>query len=197
MPQPRACHKTETLGLISLGSNVAEQSCQPLDRLRQALLDFADHEIVIRAASQFYQTPFSPANQGADFVNAVAIVSATFSAEQVLERLHRIEKAHNRTRTSRWADRTLDLDLLAWGEDVAPSRAIYQKWRDLPPESQREQTPNELILPHPRLQDRAFVLVPLAEIWTTWRHPVSNDSVADMLAALPENDKSTVIPLGN
>jgi 2-amino-4-hydroxy-6-hydroxymethyldihydropteridine diphosphokinase len=197
MPQPRACHKTETLGLISLGSNVADESYQPLDRLRRALLDLADHGIVIRAASQFYQTPFFPANQGADFVNAVAVIASALPPDVILERLHHIEKAHNRTRTTRWADRTLDLDLLAWGDVVAPSRAIYQKWRDLPPELQREDTPETLILPHPRLQDRAFVLVPLLEVWTTWRHPVSGDSVADMLAALPEIDKSTVIPLGN
>lgn len=195
MSQPTGCHKAETYGLISLGSNVLTQRYQPLDRLRKALSDLDDAGLVIRTTSQMYHTPFFPPNQGADFVNAVAIVSGPFCAHEVLERLHQVENDHNRVRERRWADRTLDLDLIFWGEEVLPNETTYQRWRDLPLEKQMAETPQELILPHPRVQDRAFVLVPMTDVLPSWIHPVSGESVDEMLAALPESDKSAIKPL--
>ena len=65
----------------------------------------------------------------------------------------------------------------------------------LDPARQRVEAPDRLILPHPRLQDRAFVLIPLADICPGWRHPVTGASVSDMIAALPEADKEAIWPL--
>lgn len=197
MSQPTGGHKTETIGLIALGSNLKTPNCIPLDRLRKALIDVAEAGLTIRASSRFYHTPFFPANQGADFVNAVAVISGEFSAHEVLACLHQIEEAHDRKREKRWADRTLDIDLIAWGTGVLPDAVTFNRWRDLALEQQKIETPDQLILPHPRLQDRAFVLVPLAEVLPTWKHPVTDESVQDMLDALPESDKSEVIPLEN
>lgn len=197
MSQPSRGHKTVTIGLISFGSNVATRRYQPLDRLRKALADVHEAGLMIRKASQLYHTPFFPANQGADFVNAAAVCSGDFSASEALERLQAVENDHNRVRGERWADRTLDLDLIFWGEDVLPDLATHDRWRALPLDQQKQETPTELILPHPRLQDRAFVLVPMKEILPTWVHPVTGDSVDQMLNALPESDKSAIKPLGN
>lgn len=195
MSQPKECNNAETIGLISLGSNMLTQRYQPLDRLRKALKDVAEAGLVIRSVSRMYQTPFFPPNQGADFVNAVAIITGKLSAREVLERLHRVESDHNRVREQRWADRTLDLDLIFWGDSVLPDTATFQVWRDLPLEKQMVETPKELVLPHPRLQDRAFVLVPMKDVLPDWVHPVSNESVDEMLAALPETDKMDIKPL--
>ncbi|NIZ15523.1 2-amino-4-hydroxy-6-hydroxymethyldihydropteridine diphosphokinase, partial [Phaeobacter sp. HF9A] len=100
-----------------------------------------------------------------------------------------------RTRTERWGMRTLDLDLLAVDQQVLPDRQTYERWRDLAPERQRVDAPEQLILPHPRVQDRAFVLVPLADIAPDWRHPVLGQSVAQMLAARPKVEKDEVTAL--
>ncbi|MEH6833313.1 MULTISPECIES: 2-amino-4-hydroxy-6-hydroxymethyldihydropteridine diphosphokinase [Falsihalocynthiibacter] len=195
MPQPTECHNAETIGIVSLGSNVITPQFQPLERLRRALVDLGDVGITLKKTSQFYHSPFFPANQGADFVNAVAVVSGPLIAREVLSRLHAIEAKHDRTRESRWADRTLDIDLIAWGDGIQPDVETFSYWRDLPMERQKALTPDQLILPHPRLQDRAFVLVPLNDVFPTWKHPVTGESVAEMLNALSESEKSAIIPL--
>lgn len=102
-----------------------------------------------------------------------------------------------RTRGVRWGTRTLDLDLIACGDAVLPDLTTYLHWRDLPLEAQMQAAPQELILPHPRMQDRAFVLVPMADIAPDWVHPVLDRSVRQMLAALPAAACAEITPLAD
>ncbi len=91
--------------------------------------------------------------------------------------------------------RTLDIDLLAMGDSVLPDASTQDAWRGLAPDLQSREAPDQLILPHPRLQDRAFVLAPLADIEPDWVHPRTGRSVREMLAALPAEDRDAVKPL--
>lgn len=114
--------------------------------------------------------------------------------ESLLIKLHEVEDVFGRERPSRWAQRTLDIDLIAYDDLVMPDRETFQHWMNLPLEEQMKQAPDQLILPHPRVQDRAFALIPLSDVAPDWRHPVLGKSIKEMVEALSEDEKSEVSP---
>lgn len=126
---------------VALGANLEN----PVLHVRQALseLDAIERTRVLAASSLYRTAPVGYADQP-DFINAVAKLQTGLSPRELLDALHVIEGRHGRRRSIRNAPRTLDLDLLLYGMLVL-----------------REE---ELTLPHPRMHERAFVLIPLAEI---------------------------------
>jgi 2-amino-4-hydroxy-6-hydroxymethyldihydropteridine diphosphokinase len=181
--------------VIALGANLPGQDGGPANSLKRAIVLMAAAGLEMRAVSRFYETPCFPADAGPDYVNAVVMMRSASAPREVLELLHRIEAGMGRTRETRWGMRTLDLDLIAVGDMVLPDRATHATWRDLPAAEQRLRAPEELILPHPRLAERAFVLVPLSDIAPDWVHPVTGLSVIQMRDALPQADLKAVKPL--
>ncbi len=142
---------------IGLGANLGE----PASALREALLAIAalpDSRLV--ATSSFYRTaPID--SSGPDYLNAVVRLDTFLGPLALLAELQRIEHAHGRERPYRNAPRTLDLDLLLYGDECIASPA--------------------LTVPHPRLHERAFVVRPLAEIAPQLSIP-GRGRVADLLA---------------
>ena len=176
--------------LISIGT----AGTTPQQIVRTAISEIG-HEIdSVAKISGLYLTSSFPAGSGPDFVNAAIRIETDRAPVEILAILHRIEAAAGRVRTGRWGPRTLDLDLLAVGDLVLPDAATQGRWRALSLADQQRLTPEGLVLPHPRLQDRAFVLVPLADIAPAWVHPLLGLSVAAMLAALSATDRAAVIP---
>ncbi len=184
--------ETRTNLLIALGGNLPVDGSPPQSTLAQAIAALVDDRLEILSISRFYKTPCFPAGAGPDYVNAVVSAHSDYYPQELLERLHEVEAFFSRVREQRWGMRTLDLDLLAFGEMVLPDCAEYERWRNLPAETQKEQAPEELILPHPRIQDRSFVLIPLCDVAAGWQHPVLHKTAREMRDALPRSDISSV-----
>lgn len=181
--------------LIALGGNLPGQAADVAGTLRAALQMLAARGLRLQAVSRFFATPAHPAGSGPDYINACARLISQVPPLALLAELHAVEAAFGRERGARWAARGLDLDLLAVGGAVLPDAATEAAWRALPPHEQLHRTPDQLILPHPRLSERAFVLIPLADIAPRWRHPTLGKTVAELAAALPEAEKAAIRPL--
>ncbi len=181
--------------LIALGSNLPCDGRPPEQTLRAAVRDLAAAGAEIIAVSRFFQTPCFPAGAGPDYVNAALAMRWGGDPATVLQLLHQIEARHARVRETRWAGRTLDLDLIAFGQQVLPDAQTQTRWRDLPLKEQMRAAPDQLVLPHPRLQDRPFVLIPLNDVAPDWRHPLLGGSIAEFCADLPLQAQKEVVPL--
>jgi 2-amino-4-hydroxy-6-hydroxymethyldihydropteridine diphosphokinase len=180
---------------IALGANLPSRFGVPFATLRQALRLMDCETVRVKSVSRFFATPCFPPGAGPDYVNACAELAVTLSPQETLDHLHAIEAACGRERRDRWGARTADIDLLAVGGAIVPDREGFDTWRALAPAAQRVRTPDRLVLPHPRLQDRAFALVPLADIAPDWRHPVLDRTVTEMIADLPAADRAALRPL--
>lgn len=129
-----------TRAVIAMGANLGDRAqtiADAIERLR------ATDGVNVVAVSELVETvairPEGPDDTHPNYLNGVAIAETTLSAAALLSVLHAIEDDHGRTRTERWGDRTLDLDLIVFGELVEDGN---------------------LVIPHPRAHERSFVLGP-------------------------------------
>lgn len=154
---------------IGVGSNLpSERYGSPLETCRAALAEVQGAGVAIRRSSRWYESAPVPPSGQPWFINAVAEVETELEPEALLAVLHGIEERFGRVRRERNEARILDLDLLIYGDLVRNG-------------------PSGPVLPHPRMQDRAFVLLPLAELAPGWRHPVTGKSIFELIAALPSD----------
>lgn len=195
MLQDNDSHVKGTHGLIALGSNLPLAGRTLDETIRIALGILPELGIKPLKISTLYRTPCFPTGAGPDFVNAAASIMCDFPPSQLLTLLHHVETRLGRERQRRWGARTLDIDLIAIGDRVLPDRATFLHWFNLPPNQQSDCAPDQLVLPHPRLQDRAFVLIPLAEVAPDWRHPVLGETIAELAQKLPKTAREEVKPL--
>jgi len=151
---PERPERSELTAFVALGANLGE----PAQALRHALAELGRTPGIrlVQASSLYRSAPI--ASSGPDYINAVAQITTTLSAPELLARLQAIENGAGRQRPHRNAPRTLDLDLLLYG-------------------SARIQSPS-LAVPHPRMAERAFVLLPLHEIAPQHVSPQALQAVA-------------------
>lgn len=195
MSQDRVPVQKDRVALIGLGGNLPSTFGDPVQTILVSLAHIHARLGRIVSISRFFQTPAFPKGSGPDFVNAAVAISSALSPEDLLAGLHQIEAEAGRAREVRWAARTLDLDLIAVEDAIRPDASTQRDWMALAQDRQGREAPSRLILPHPRLQDRGFVLIPLADICPGWRHPVLGRTVREMVDALPEGDKAAICPV--
>jgi 2-amino-4-hydroxy-6-hydroxymethyldihydropteridine diphosphokinase len=153
---------------IALGANLEHPTYgPPRHALEAALEELGRRGIVVRRVSSWYRTAPVPASDQPWYVNAVAEVATDLPADALLARMHEVEDAFGRVRTVPNAARLIDLDLLDFNGEIAAGG------------------PGRAILPHPRMENRAFVLRPLADLAPHWRHPRTGVTISVLLAALP------------
>jgi 2-amino-4-hydroxy-6-hydroxymethyldihydropteridine diphosphokinase len=155
---------------LALGSNLGDR----LDLLRAAVRDLAGTPgLEIVASSAVYETaPVGGPRQGA-YLNAVVVVRTDLASRALLDRALAVESDQGRVRLERWGPRTLDIDVLSVADEVSDDPV--------------------LTLPHPRAHERAFVLVPWAEADPTYVVPRHGTTVADLLEALPPQERAGVV----
>ena len=151
--------------LIALGANLPSPVGSPAATLQHALGELDGKGVKIGRVSSFYETPAWPDPADPVFINAVAAVHTAFQPVELLMLLHGVETDLGRLRSAPNAPRTLDIDLIDYDGRVMEGR---------------------LVLPHPRMTERSFVLVPMAEIAPDWCHPVSGQGIKELLAGLPD-----------
>ena len=159
--------------LIGLGANLPSIVGPPRQTLEVALAHMAERGLGVQALSRWYETAPVPVSDQPWYVNAVARVETELEPKALLACLHDIEQLFGRIRAVRNAPRVIDLDLLAYHELVQSG---------------------PVQVPHPRLYERAFVLLPLRDVAPDWTDPVTGVGIDTLLARLPAGQDTRVSP---
>lgn len=166
----------EKIRIIGLGSNLPSHFGTPLETLERAVEVLVQCEVLPIKLSRIWKTapvPFTPDHPW--YYNAVAIVETNKSAEALLETMLAIELQFGRVRSVPNAPRVLDLDLIAYDNEIIIDEP-------------------EIIVPHPRMAERAFVLLPMADIISEWVHPITGRTLDDLVNNLPKEQEA--FPVG-
>src|SRR4051812_32032626 len=160
--------------LIALGANLPSSEGAPRETLRRAIAMLVARGIDVTARSRVFLTEPVPRSRQPWFANQVIAVETDLLPHELLAVLHDIEHHFGRLRGARDAARTLDLDIVAYHELRLDT--------------------SDLVIPHPRMHERAFVLVPLADIAPDWRHPQTGKPLAELLAGIDRSNVRALRP---
>jgi 2-amino-4-hydroxy-6-hydroxymethyldihydropteridine diphosphokinase len=155
--------------LIGLGANLPSALGPPQATLEAALAALENGGVAILARSPWYRSAPVPASDQPWYVNGVASIATALGPVALLALLHQVEARIGRDRRTRNEPRAVDLDILDYDG------------------RKRTEAP---VLPHPRMQARGFVLLPLRDVAPGWRHPVSGAGLAQLIAALPDGQRT-------
>ena len=164
------CEILDAMILIALGANLPSRYGDPAATIRAAIDALYDNGLGILAVSRIWLTAPVPVSNQPWYHNAVVQVETSLDPYQLLSLLHQVEDGFGRVRTERNAPRILDLDLVAYNADIV----------DRP----------SLIVPHPRMHERAFVLLPISDIAPNWVHPITGKTIDQMRAAIPPEQQA-------
>jgi 2-amino-4-hydroxy-6-hydroxymethyldihydropteridine diphosphokinase len=162
--------------VIGIGANLPSAELgSPRATCEAALVALEQAGVVILRRSNWYKSAPVPASSQPWFINGVIAVETILAPAPLMSLLVTIEDRFGRTRKQKNAARTLDLDLIAYGQQI-------MGWEG--------DDPDALTVPHRAMNERGFVLLPLQEIDSEWHHPVLKLSLQEMIAALDPDQKT-------
>ena len=154
---------------VGMGANLTHPIFgEPVNTLLAALKAFEDRDLKVNRRSRWYKSAPVPISDQPWFVNGVVEIETDLSAEDILIRLHEIEKEFGRVRDIKWEARVLDLDLVDCRGQVSENQ--LQK--------------NGGVYPHPHMHERSFVLLPLKDLDPNWKHPILKQGIDELLSGL-------------
>ena len=181
--------------LIAYGTNLPGPFGSSSQTILKALDELQLEGFVLIKKSRQYSSAAFPDKEKPRYLNGCIKVQAKMKPLEVLDRLKIIEKKMGRLTEQRWGSRVCDLDLLSFDNELYPNLKTFNYWMTLGLQDQIIEKPLGLLLPHPRIQDRAFVLKPLVDIAPNWRHPVLDLTAEEMLDSIPGVQKEDVVPI--
>lgn len=159
------------LAYVGIGSNLGDA----LENCKRAIQDIAaDGRNHLLKCSPFYRTEPVGKKDQAWFINGVIAVETSLGLREFLDFLLDIERKMGRERGERWGPRVIDLDILFFGDKVLNEDGLQ--------------------VPHPRLHERRFVLVPLNDIASQLEHPLLAKTISQIISELPEGEKVIPVP---
>ena len=182
--------------IVVLGSNLSSKFGDSAETLKKCVDEIRSNpSIESLLESKWYISASFPNKKDPRYVNVGIRFSTKLKPKKLLNFTSGLENKYGRKRQERWGPRTCDIDILLCDQQILPSKSYFKKWLNLNISDQLKLVPDELILPHPRLQDRTFFLKPLIDLQPDWIHPFLKMKAKEMLDSLPSHELENILEL--
>ena len=179
--------------IIVLGSNLSSEFGSSTEILKKCVGELKSFQpIQSLVESKWYLSSSFVDNSEPRYVNVGIRFCTNLKPKELLNFTSDLEIKYGRKRQRRWEPRTCDIDILLCDQLILPSKQYFKKWLNLNFSDQIRLVPDELILPHPRLQDRTFFLKPLNDLQPEWIHPFLKVKAKEMLDSLPPYELESI-----
>ena len=179
--------------VVVLGSNLSSEFGNSADTLEKCVNEMrSNSSIECLLESNWYISSSFLNKRDPRYVNVGIRFSTKLKPKKLLNFTSGLENKYGRKRQERWGPRTCDIDILLCDQQILPSKVYFNEWLNLNLSDQIRLVPNELILPHPRLQERTFFLKPLNDLQPDWIHPFLNVKAKEMLDSLPPYELESI-----
>ena len=179
--------------VVVLGSNLPSKFGNSAKTLKKCVDELRSYSSIQSSMeSNWYISSSIVDEREPKYVNVGIRLNTNLKPIDLLDYTSGLENKYGRKRERRWEPRTCDIDILLCDQLILPSKSHFEKWLKLDFSDQISLSPNELILPHPRLQERTFFLKPLDDLQPDWIHPFLGMKAKEMLDSLPLNELENI-----
>ena len=182
--------------IVVLGSNLSSEFGNSAETLKKCVDEIRSNpDIVSLSESNWYLSSSFLDKREPKYVNVGIRFITKLNPVRLLHFTSGLEIKYGRNRQERWGPRTCDIDILLCDQLILPTKSYFKKWLNLNISDQLKLVPDELILPHPRLQERTFFLKPLIDLQPDWIHPFLKVKAKEMLDSLPPHELENILEL--